>query len=123
MSSDNRPWYKWWPKEFNSDEKVQCLSPIAELVYRRALDVMWQSNACHLPSNCLKLANALSKGLTEDQFKNAWGEIQTPGYELFKSTECGNWVYSSRLKKQMQEFEKIRKKRIDAGRKGGRSKR
>ena len=119
MSSNHRPWYKWWPKDFIADEKVQCLSPIAELVYRRALDVMWQANDCRLLNLCLKLANALSRGLTQNEFEKAWDEIQTPGFELFKISDCGNWIYSKRLSEQMEEIENTRKERQKAGRKGG----
>ena len=119
MSSDHRPWYKWWPKEFLSDEKVQGLSPIAELVYRRALDLMWQANACRLLNDCLKLANALSRGMTPETFEKAWQEIQTPGYELLKTSECGKYLYSKRLKKQMEDIENKREKKVMAGKLGG----
>jgi len=119
MSSDNRPWYKWYPKEFLADEKVQGLSPIAEVVYRRALDLMWQANACRLLDDCLKLANALSRGMTPETFKKAWLEIQTPGYELLKKTDCGKFLYSKRLRQQMEDIENKREKKVAAGKKGG----
>ena len=122
MSSNHRPWYKWWAKDFIADEKVQCLSPIAELVYRRTLDIMWQANDCRLLNNCFKLAYALSRGLTQEEFEKAWSEIQTPNFELFKTSECGNWIYSKRLLVQMEELESIREKRKAAGRKGGKKK-
>jgi hypothetical protein len=123
MSSHNRPWYKWWAKDFMADEKAQTLSPLAELLYRRTLDSMWQANALQLPSNCLRLANLLSKGLTQDEFKTAWKEIQEPGFEMFKLSECGNWIYSKKLTEQLKEIEDIAKKRAEAGRKGGTKKR
>ena len=119
MSSNRRPWYKWYPKDFVVDEKVQCLSAIAELVYRRALDVMWQANSCQLPNVCQALANALSKGLPEDEFKKAWIEIQTPGFELFKTSEDDKWIYSSRLMVEMKACETIIKLRTSLGKKGG----
>ena len=115
MSSERRPWYKWYPKDFGMDEKVQSLSPIAELVYRRLLDIMWQSNACRLLNVCLKLAYTVGRGLPQDIFENAWLEIQTPGFELFKITEDGKWIYSKRLSEQMEVLEK----RTISGRKGG----
>lgn len=121
MSSSKRPWYQWWPKDFKADEKVQCLSPIAELIYRRVLDVMWEANDCQLPSNCLKIANAVGKGLSEDEFKNAWSEIQSEGFELLKTSKCGKFIYSKRLVEQMKNIELISKKRQAAGRKGGKA--
>jgi hypothetical protein len=117
MSSDDRPWYRWFPKEFMSDEKVQSLSPVAEVVYRRALDVMWQANALQLPCNCIKLAYAIGKGLDKKQFEDAWAEIQFQGFELFKTSECGNWIYSERLRKEKEHVDSIRKIRSDSAKK------
>lgn len=119
MSSNRRPWYPWYPKDFVVDEKVQGLSPIAELVYRRALDVMWQANALQLPNHLLKLCNQLGKGLPEKSFKDAWNEIQFPGFELFKISDDGNWIYSKRLIDEATKIEKISKIRKKAGEKGG----
>ena len=106
MSSTRRPWYKWFPKDFATDEKVKSLSPISELVYRRLLDTMWQSSACVLLNDCLRLANVAGSGLTQEQFENAWSEIQTDGFELFKITDCGKFIYSNRMKNQIDEIEK-----------------
>ena len=115
MSSNRRPWYKWYPKDFITDEKVQSLSANSELVYRRLLDVMWQSNRCFLLNVCLRLANTAGRGLTLDEFKKSWDEIQTPGFELFKTTDDGKWIYSKRLQEQLQDVENKEK----AGKKGG----
>ena len=122
MSSDRRPWYKWYPKDFVVDEKVQALSPLAELLYRRALDVMWQANDNQLPNVCFKLANQIGKGLSEDEFKKSWDEIQYPGFELFKTTEDGLWIYSKRLKVEAERIQEISQIRANAGKTGGKSK-
>lgn len=121
MSAKRRPWYQWWPQQFSNDEKTRCLSPIAELIYRRTLDVMWEANDGHLPSNCFKIANAVGKGLTDEQFNSAWDEIQSPGFELFKITKNGDFIYSQRLIEQIQRAEKISKSRVKNGRKGGKA--
>jgi hypothetical protein len=118
MSSTRRPWYPWYPKDFNSDEKVQALSPLAELLYRRALDVAWQANGCLLLNVCQKLANQIGKGLTENQFKEAWSEIQFNGFELFKTTNDGKWLYSERLRREAEKIENIQKTRSEFGKKG-----
>ena len=107
MSSDRRPWYPWYPRDFNQDEKVKCLSDDAELLYRRALDVMWQATALQLPSNCLKLALALARGWTTERFEKAWSEVQTPGYELFKTTENGDFIYSERLSREADKIKRL----------------
>jgi hypothetical protein len=122
MSSTRRPWYPWYPKDFNSDEKVQALSPLAELLYRRALDVAWQANGCLLLNVCQKLANQIGKGLTEKEFENAWAEIQFSGFELFKTTKDGKWLYSERLRREAEKIENIQKTRSEFGKKGAQAK-
>lgn len=114
MSSNRRPWYPWYPKDFVVDEKVQGLSDDAELLYRRVLDVLWQANALQLPNNCLKLANQIARGWSKERFENAWNEMQHPGFELLKETDCGNFVYSPRLAREAQKIEKISKTRSKA---------
>ena len=118
MSSDRRPWYPWYPRDFNQDEKVKCLSDDAELLYRRALDVMWQATALQLPSNCLKLALALARGWTTERFEKAWSEVQTPGYELFKTTENGDFIYSERLSREADKIKRLSEIRSIQGSKG-----
>ena len=120
MSTERRPWYKWYPKDFVVDEKVQGLSDDAELIYRRLLDILWQANDLQLPNNCLKLVNQIARGWTKERFENAWNDIQTPGFELLKTTEDGQWIYSSRLKSEAQKIEKISKIRSEVGKKSKR---
>jgi len=115
MSSERRPWYKWYPKDFICDEKCSSLSPISELIYRRLLDVMWQSSACRLLNVCFRLANVAGKGISSEEFKKSWSEIQTPGYELFKTTPDGKYIYSKRLMDQIQAIESKK----ESGKKGG----
>ena len=122
MSSNRRPWYPWYPKDFVVDEKVQALSPIAELIYRRALDVMWQANGRQLPKHLPKLCQALAKGLSKQEFENAWQEIQFDGFELFKTSDCGRWIYSSRLKSEYEKICNISKTRSKLGKKGAQAK-
>ena len=117
MSSDRRPWYPWYPRDFNQDEKVKCLSDDAELLYRRALDVMWQANTLQLPSNSLKLALALARGWSTERFENAWSEIQSDGFELLKTTKDGLFVYSERLCREAEKIKKLSKIRSEQGKK------
>jgi len=117
MSSALRPWYKWYPKDFNTDEKVQCLDWMAELIYRRLLDVMWQSNDCRLPNDVDALSNCCGFATAKDTFLVGWKQIQRKDFELFE--ENGNWIYSKRLKKEMKECLKLSEQRRKLGRKGG----
>ncbi len=118
MSSSRRPWYKWYPKDFTADEKVQCLPPLAELVYRRALDLMWQSNGICLPNAMPLLYQGLGRGMTEDEFVTAWERIMYPDFELFVVSEDGKWVYSQRLRREAGDIESMTSKRQAAGIKG-----
>jgi len=117
MSSKKRPWYKWWVKDFNQDEKVKGLSWDAELIYRRLLDVMWQSNECQLPNDTKYLINAVAFAKGKDEFLLNWSQIQRPKFELF--TVEGDWIYSKRLKKEMEEATKLANKRKKYGKRGG----
>jgi len=119
MSSHKRPWYKWWPRDFNQDEKVRGLGFDAELIYRRILDVMWQSNDCQLPNDIDYLHEAVAIALQKDRFCLAWERIQRKNFELF--VEENGYIYSKRLKKEMEEVIKLGKIRKKAGRKGGKA--
>jgi len=114
MSSERRPWFPWYPRDFGQDEKVRALSDDAELIYRRVLDVMWQASDLHLPCNCRTLANQVARGWTSERFNDAWEEIMMPGFELLKTTDDGQKVYSKRLKREAEKIEKLSKKRADA---------
>lgn len=118
MSCERRPWYPWYPKDFGQDEKVRCLPALAELVYRRALDLMWQSNRICLPNEIRLLAQSLGSGMSESEFDEVWKRIQYPDFELFKVSEDGKWVYSERLKREAAKIETIVNKRKIASEKG-----
>jgi len=117
MSSHNRPWYKWYPRDFNQDEKVKGLGWDAELIYRRILDVMWQSNDCQLPNDIDYLHNAVAIAIPKNQFATAWLQIQRENFELF--VEKNGWIYSERLKQEMKDVYKLSNTRKKLGSKGG----
>ncbi|HUT43995.1 MAG TPA: hypothetical protein VMW95_06635 [Desulfobacterales bacterium] len=121
MSSNKRPWYKWYPKDFNQDEKVRCLPPLAEVVYRRALDLMWQSNDIRIPNAMRLLYESLGKGITEDDFAIAWERIQYPDFELFKVSKDEKWLYSTRLRKENDEIVEMSNARSAAGIQGAKA--
>jgi len=117
MSSRKRPWYKWWPKEFNQDEKVRGLGWDAELIYRRLLDVMWESNDCKLPNDENYLYEAVAIAIAKKDFATAWLQIQRKNFELF--VEQDGWIYSERLKREMEDVVNLSKIREKLGKKGG----
>ena len=120
MSSLKRPYYKWYPKDFNQDEKVKGLSWDAELIYRRVLDVMWQSNDCQLPNDIDYLYNAVANALPKESFIASWKQIQRENFSLF--VESNGWIYSKRLKIELAEVIKLSKERQKYGKKGGQAK-
>ena len=115
MSSSRRPWYPWYPKDFTSDEKVQCLPPLAELIYRRALDLMWQSNSIRIPNAMPLLMRSLGRGIAEADFIASWECIQYPDFELFKVTDDEKWLYSDRLRRESEYLADLSSKKRKAG--------
>ena len=113
MSSHKRPWYKWYPRDFNQDEKVKGLGWDAELIYRRLLDVMWQSNDCQLPNDIDYLHNAVAIAIPKKRFATAWLQIQRENFKLF--TEENGYICSERLKIEMEAVCKLSKTRRTLG--------
>lgn len=114
MSSNGRPWYKWYPKDFNVDEKVQCLSAYAELIYRRALDVMWQTSTICLPNDKRLINQALGKNIPKGEFEAAWDEIMRPNWSLFSISDDGEWLFSKRLRQEYEDAINLSKLRKNA---------
>lgn len=112
MSSKCRPWYRFWPKDFNSDEKVRALSAMSELIYRRLLDSLWESSECMLPNDIYYLHRLTAQEISFEEFKSLWAEIQRPGFEILKYNEKNIW--SRRLKEEfvhcLEVSEKAREK-------------
>ncbi len=118
MSSSKRPWYPWYPKDFTTDEKVQCLPPLAELIYRRALDILWQSNDTRIPNACDLLWQSLGKGIARGEFDELWGRIMYPGFELFTVSDDEKWIFSKRLMREAEHINNCIERKSVAGQKG-----
>lgn len=106
---------EWNCYEYNSDPVAMALSPLADLLYRRMMDLFWLSPDCRFPAVLEKLYNAIGRGLSQDEFSKAWLELQHDSFEAFSVTKDGQWLYS----KKLQARNRLSKKRADAGRKGG----
>lgn len=115
LSSDRRPWYKWFPGQFHIDDKVQMLPEIAKYVYRDILDLMWQSNDTRIPNDINLLYDCIGERIAKalrpycvtfafEQFEALWHRIQYPGFELFKVSNDGKWLYSKKLSEQNEEL-------------------
>jgi len=89
----------------------------AELIYRRLLDVMWQSNDCQLPNDIDYLHKAVAIAIPKKRFATAWLQIQREDFKLF--VEKDGWIYSNRLKLELQDVLKLSETRTKLGKKGG----
>ncbi len=118
MSTRLTPWYRWFPGDFKADTKVQGLTIVAECIYRRALDAMWETKDCRLPNDINRLHRTLAPSLAIEEFTTCWfDEIQAKGFEILKENK--DWVWSQRLKNEHDRVKRISKQKQAAGKKGG----
>ena len=103
MSSNDRPWFKFFPRDWLSDEKVRALSFFARGVYVEILSLLWNTSSCELPADIERLSKRV--GLPAEEFQKAWDEIQFPGEEILKIKR--GKIRSSRLFSQKVELEAI----------------
>lgn len=111
--------FKWWAAEHNSDPKILSLSISAELLYRRLLDLIWQSPGGRFPNDRCKAFFAAGRGFEFDYFNVAWDELIYPDFEALSVSKDGKWIYSQRLKSQREIIDK----KSASGRLGGLKKR
>lgn len=111
--------FKWWAAEHNSDPKILSLSIGAELLYRRLIDLIWQSPGGRFPNDKIKAFYAAGRGFNFDEFNLAWAELVYPDFEALSATNDGKWIYSQRLKSQRAIIDK----KAASGRLGGLKKR
>jgi len=100
-----RPWYKWFPGDYLQD--TVHLSPEADLLYRRLLDIHWRDGS--IPSNPEKLRR-LSR-LPADWFARAWPEVQ----EYFYNPGGRNTrLFNKRMKSYLDSTSRLIKQKTDA---------
>ena len=104
MSDNRRPYFKFFPRDWLSDEKVRALSFFSRGVYMEILALIWKSSSCSLPADFDRLSRII--GLPKNEFEKAWEEIQFPGQEMLRVTR--GKVYSTRLKNEKSLAKKER---------------
>jgi len=113
MKDNQRPWFKFYPRDWLSDEKVRALSFRARGVYMEIISLMWKSRTCKLPNDLKRLARMV--GLPQDDFVKIWDkELMHPTARIF-SVKKGN-IQSDRLLLEKQEIDRIKGLRRDAAR-------
>lgn len=110
MKDNKRPWFKFYPRDWLSDEKVRALSFRARGVYMEILCLMWKSRTCKLPGDKKRLSRMV--GLPEDEFVKIWAELMHPEDPIFKIKK--NKIQSDRLLLELSELKRIKKARSDA---------
>jgi hypothetical protein len=112
MSDQKRPYFKFFPRDWLSDEKVRALSFFARGVYIEILALLWKSSTCSLPDDIDRLSRIV--GLPRNEFEKAWNEIQFPGQKML--VQMRGKIYSKRLKNEMTNLLDVSRKRSDAAR-------
>jgi len=101
MSS--RPWYRWYPADFLQD--TLHMSPMAELYYRRLLDVLWSHGP--LPDDERTLSRATRSGI------KSWRRSAPEILPLMQ--HMNGLIDHPKLSKQRDEAVEIIEKRRKAG--------
>lgn len=109
------PWYRWFPSDFSGSIKVKAMSDMAELVYRRLLDALWESEECMLPEDLPFLHNVLLPKGSFDEFKAAWAEITRPGFEAITRPVEG-MVSNRRIRAELEDARAMIAQKREAGR-------
>lgn len=125
MSDHNRPWFKLYPRDLLTDEKVQAFDLEQLGAYIKLLCVMWKASDVRIPNDKKALMNIL--GVTHKKFSRIWKTLMPGNYkkQIFKieKDEYGDeWLYSKRLEIELNEVLELSQIRREVGMKGGRPK-
>lgn len=120
MSDHSRPWFKFYPRDWLSDEKVRAISLTARGAYVEILSCMWKSSTGYLPNDEKRLQNML--GVSKEEFSEIWDELmpEDPQDRIFSIQK--NRLFSKRLEKERKELIELSKMRSGYGKMGGRPK-
>lgn len=110
--TDALPYFRWYPKHYRANRKVQRMSWKARGIYRELLDEEWLEGP--LPNDISVLADLA--GCPVREMEKAWPEIAP----CFESVD-GRLV-NPKLEGMRTEQDELRVKRIIAGRLGGQAK-
>lgn len=108
------PWFKFYPKDFSSDEHVEVMSPAAVGAYILLLCKAWHSTpGGTLPNDDRKLARFARMTLAE------WKEVRDE--VLVAWSVDGDRIVQRRMQADHEEMSEIGRKRASAGRKAHKS--
>lgn len=112
------PAFQLYPQDFISSLDCQTMAPDEFGVYCWLLFHSWiQEPQCYLPNDPEKLSKLLR--INPRTFAKMWRNSLE---KKFKISECGNFIYNDRLKKELEKQDGYRKKQAQNGAKGGRPK-
>lgn len=103
------PWYKRYPKDFLTSQKIQMMNLEEIGAYCLLLEHQWIQGK--LPKDTKKLARLCRT--TEEKFKEIWSEIS----DCFEETDEG--IINPRMHDERKNAMKKKRKLKKAGRKGG----
>jgi hypothetical protein len=111
------PWYRWFPSDFGGSIKVKAMSDLAELVYRRLLDALWESKDCLLPEDLPFLHNVLLPKRPFSEFEAVWSELTRPGFEVITRPVEG-MISNRRISCELEDTRALIEKKRAAGKIG-----
>jgi hypothetical protein len=109
------PWYRWFPSDFGGSIKVKAMSDLAELVYRRLLDALWESKDCLLPEDLPFLHNVLLPRRPFSEFEAVWSELTRPGFEVITRPAEG-MISNRRILLELEDTRAMIEQKKAAGR-------
>lgn len=108
--------------DFLSDGRAIGLSKNAELVARRAIEIMIWIDAHRLPTNFDQLKRSIGADMTPAEFRAALAEVRNPDTGIFQISPNNDYMFCKRLTEYFDRVQYISKKRSIAGQKGGSAK-
>lgn len=107
------PYFPFYPDDYEAD--TAHLNLEEDGAYFRLLRLCWRSPGCRIPADPKWIARKMR--VTDAKFR----KVIAPIIEEFFVTAAG-FVYSERLLKEWQKSDVAHRKRVSAGRKGGKAK-
>lgn len=104
------PAYLMYPDDILSSGRVNALSPLEELWYRRAIDFGWKNGG--MPSDPQEFAGWVGRGCTEKDAEKLISKF------YFPDKKDASRVVNERQEKERKLFLKKRKQKSEAGKRG-----
>lgn len=110
------PYLKFYVDDWLSDRKVRQLTPEARCLYWDLLSTAWREGG--IPADVEELAGVAAwLGFKRSQFNRAWPQIE----QFWLHGENGT-LRNPRQEREREAAHDAHRKRVEAGRKGGRAK-